>query len=226
MRAAPVLEAPRPHLNPQPAVTGANPDAAFQPNCATCASRVSHTTPDQGLRPLRLMERQHHGPEFGTRQPQAIAMGDILGTSRKDERTRGDRSACEGHPRTVRGRRVVSVNTKNRARGTASGRACPAPRRTAQARDGRPSDARAQPQRDDRNDPPPPPKPPRRPGRPVAVLPAQALDKLRKAGGANGGLAKVLGISKSTAHRLIHQLADMGHVRLDAGPCGVRVALA
>ena len=73
-----------------------------------------------------------------------------------------------------------------------------------------------------------PPKPPRRPGRPHAVLPADALDRLRKAGGkANGirGAAKLLGTSKSTAHRMLHQLAGAGMVRLSTGPGGIAVAL-
>jgi DNA-binding IclR family transcriptional regulator len=60
-------------------------------------------------------------------------------------------------------------------------------------------------------------------------LQEQALDKLRKAGGeANGirGVGRLLGVSKSTAHRLLHQLQDSGLIRLDAGPYGVHVALA
>jgi hypothetical protein len=90
------------------------------------------------------------------------------------------------------------------------------------------SDAPARRDDENRDDGPPPPKPPRRPGRPNAVLPTQALDKLRKSGGANGvrGVAKVLGTSKSTAHRMIRELANMGLVRVDSGPYGVRVALA
>jgi hypothetical protein len=96
-------------------------------------------------------------------------------------------------------------------------------------------------ERDDKDDPgssrddprPPRPKPPRKGkvGRPPTVIPAQAIDRLRKAGGrANGSISsigKVLGTrSKTTAHRLLHQLASAGAVQLATGPHGVSVALA
>lgn len=88
----------------------------------------------------------------------------------------------------------------------------------------------AQRQRD-KDDEPPPPKPPRRPGRPATVLASQAVERLRAAGGrANGsiqGVGKLIGTrSKTAAHRMLHQLAAAGMVRLATGPDGVRVALA
>jgi predicted transcriptional regulator len=63
------------------------------------------------------------------------------------------------------------------------------------------------------------------------VLPAQAIERLRAAGGkANGsirGVGKLLGTrSKSAAHRVLHQLADAGLITMAAGRHGVRVALA
>jgi hypothetical protein len=80
---------------------------------------------------------------------------------------------------------------------------------------------------DDKADPPPP-KPKGRPGRPAAILQKQALDKLRAAGGANGvrGVGRLLGVSKSTAHRILHQLATAGAITMTAGPRGVAVAVA
>jgi len=63
------------------------------------------------------------------------------------------------------------------------------------------------------------------------VLPAEAIERLRKTGGrANGsirGVGKLLGAkSKTTAHRILHQLSDAGLVRLDTGPHGVSVVCA
>jgi hypothetical protein len=78
-----------------------------------------------------------------------------------------------------------------------------------------------------------PPVPPRkgRPGRPRDVLPTQAIEKIRAAGGkANGsitGLAKLIGSrSKTSCHRLLHELAAAGAITMTAGPRGVAVALA
>jgi hypothetical protein len=78
-----------------------------------------------------------------------------------------------------------------------------------------------------------PPAPPRRgkPGRPRDVLPAQAIEKIRVAGGkANGsitGLAKLIGSrSKTSCHRLLHELVAAGAITMTAGPRGVAVAVA
>jgi DNA invertase Pin-like site-specific DNA recombinase len=98
------------------------------------------------------------------------------------------------------------------------------------ARPARPaSDAPARRDDDDKADPPPPPRPRGKPGRPASVLAADAIERLRKAGGrANGvrGVAKVLGTSKSTAHRILHQLAAAGQITMSSGRHGVSVALA
>jgi hypothetical protein len=78
----------------------------------------------------------------------------------------------------------------------------------------------------DGDDQPKPPKP--RGGRPVAILPEVALAKLRK-GRANGsirGVAKLLGTSKSTAHRVLHELAGLGMIRLSTSAAGCSIALA
>jgi hypothetical protein len=91
------------------------------------------------------------------------------------------------------------------------------------------SDEKKRPADENDGDGPPPPRPRGKGGRPTTVLPAQALEKLRSAGAkANGvrGVAKVLGTSKSTAHRVLHQLANAGLVRLSTGPHGISVALA
>ena len=76
----------------------------------------------------------------------------------------------------------------------------------------------------------PPPRPRGKASRKPSVLPAEAIERLRAKGGeANGSIAaigKVLGTrSKSTAHRLLHQLAGAGLVRLETGRRGVAVAL-
>ena len=62
-------------------------------------------------------------------------------------------------------------------------------------------------------------------------LPEEAVAKLRERGGrANGsigGVGRLLGVrSKTAAHRLLHQLASAGLVKLSASPHGVVVALA
>jgi predicted transcriptional regulator len=62
------------------------------------------------------------------------------------------------------------------------------------------------------------------------VLPAEALDRIRAAGGrASGsinGLAKLVGSqSKTSCHRLLHELAGMGLVTMTTGRRGVAVAL-
>lgn len=85
----------------------------------------------------------------------------------------------------------------------------------------------------DRGDDPPPPPPPRKGGkrgRPATVLPSEALDRIRRAGGEAGGslngVAKLIGAgSKTAAHRLLHRMATAGVVQLDTGPHGVRVAV-
>jgi hypothetical protein len=81
-----------------------------------------------------------------------------------------------------------------------------------------------------RPNPPPPPR--GRPGRKPTVIPQQAIERLRKAGGkANGsirGVGRLLGSkSKTASHRLVHALADAGLIRLQVkGQRGVTVALA
>src|SRR5262245_55786297 len=74
----------------------------------------------------------------------------------------------------------------------------------------------------DDDDAPPPPKPRGR-GRPATVLAPQAIERLRKAGGAANGsvrtIGKLLGArSKTAAHRLIHQLSAAGQITLATGP--------
>jgi hypothetical protein len=83
---------------------------------------------------------------------------------------------------------------------------------------------------DDRDDPPPPPPKGKR-GRPATVMPAEAVERLRKAGGkASGniaGLGKLIGTgSKTATRRLLHRLAEAGVIHLQMGPHGVAVALA
>jgi hypothetical protein len=63
------------------------------------------------------------------------------------------------------------------------------------------------------------------------VLPAQAVERIRAAGGrVNGsvaGIGRLIGSrSKTSAHRLLGELRDMGLIRMQAGPRGVAVALA
>jgi hypothetical protein len=86
---------------------------------------------------------------------------------------------------------------------------------------------------DEHDDDDQPPAPPRKgkAGRPRDVLPAQAIERLRAAGGkANGsirGVGKLLGThSKTTAHRLLHELAAAGAITMQATPRGCSVALA
>jgi hypothetical protein len=96
----------------------------------------------------------------------------------------------------------------------------------------RPTAARAEQPREqdeDRGDPPPP-RPRGRLGRAATVLPDQAIARLRNAGGrADGSLTavgKLLGTkSKTTAHRLLHRMAEAGMVHLSATPHGISVAL-
>jgi hypothetical protein len=79
----------------------------------------------------------------------------------------------------------------------------------------------------DDDDQPTLPNPRGKGGRPAAILPGAAVTRLRK-GKANGsirGVAKLLGTSKSTAHRMLHQLARLGMIRLSTSPAGVSVAL-
>jgi hypothetical protein len=62
------------------------------------------------------------------------------------------------------------------------------------------------------------------------VLPAEAVAKIRAAGGrmsgSVNGIGKLLGTrSKTTAHRLLGELRDMGLITLVTGPRGVAVAL-
>ena len=80
------------------------------------------------------------------------------------------------------------------------------------------------------DDPPAPPPGKGRPGRRPTVMPEEAVAKLRERGGrADGsirGVGKLLGTrSKTTAHRLLHQLAGDGVVRLQTTPAGCSVAL-
>jgi hypothetical protein len=85
--------------------------------------------------------------------------------------------------------------------------------------------------KEDDDDESSPPKARGKGGRPATVIPAEALDRLRKAGGkANGsirGVGKLIGAkSKTAAHRVLHRLADDGLIRLQVGQRGVAVALA
>jgi hypothetical protein len=91
--------------------------------------------------------------------------------------------------------------------------------------------ARRENEHDDDDRPPAPPRAKGRPGRPRDVLPAQAVEKIRAAGGkANGsitGLAKLIGSrSKTSCHRLLHELVAAGAITMQTGPRGVAVALA
>ena len=84
---------------------------------------------------------------------------------------------------------------------------------------------------DDHDDAPPPQKGKAGPGRRPTVLAAEAIERLRARGGqANGnvtGIGKLLGTkSKTTAHRLLHQLAGAGLIKLQTTPAGCSVALA
>lgn len=68
-------------------------------------------------------------------------------------------------------------------------------------------------------------------GRKPTVLPAQALERLRKAGGQAEGNVRALGQllgtkSKTTAHRLLHRMAEGGMINLSATNNGMRVALS
>jgi hypothetical protein len=68
-------------------------------------------------------------------------------------------------------------------------------------------------------------------GRPRKVEHAEALERLKAAGGkASGslrGLAALIGTpTKTTTHRLLHELAALGAITLQATPRGVSVALA
>jgi len=83
---------------------------------------------------------------------------------------------------------------------------------------------------DDEDDPPLPPSRGKR-GRPATVLPAEAVARLRKAGGgANGtvrGVSRLLGTKSRTAtRRLLHRLSEAGLIRLQMTPAGCSVALA
>jgi hypothetical protein len=83
---------------------------------------------------------------------------------------------------------------------------------------------------DDRDDPPAPPETRGRVGRPRDVLPTEAVAKIRAAGGkmsgSVSGVGKLLGShSKTSAHRLLGVLRDMGLIRMVTGPRGVAVAL-
>jgi len=83
---------------------------------------------------------------------------------------------------------------------------------------------------DDVMPPPPPQKGKAGPGRRPTVLAAEAVERLRSRGGqANGnvkGIGKLLGTkSKTTAHRLLHQLAGAGLIKLQTTPAGCSVSL-
>ena len=85
--------------------------------------------------------------------------------------------------------------------------------------------------KDDQGEDAPAPLPRGKPGRRPTVMPEEAVAKLRERGGrANGsirGVGRLLGVrSKTAAHRLLHQLASAGLVKLSASPHGVVVALA
>jgi hypothetical protein len=84
---------------------------------------------------------------------------------------------------------------------------------------------------DDVTPPPPSAKSKAGPGRRPTVLAAEAVERLRARGGqANGnvaGIGRLLGTkSKTTAHRLLHQLAGAGLIKLQTTPAGCSVALA
>jgi hypothetical protein len=77
---------------------------------------------------------------------------------------------------------------------------------------------------DDDRDEPPPSKP--KGGRPAAILPPEAVARLRTKPVSVRGAAKLLGVSKSTAHRLLHRLATEGRLSMAAAPHGISIALA
>src|SRR5262245_7434242 len=84
---------------------------------------------------------------------------------------------------------------------------------------------------DDAMTSPPPPKGKAGPGRRPTVLAAEAVERLRARGGqANGsvtGIGRLLGTkSKTTAHRLLHQLAGAGLIKLQTTPAGCEVVLS
>jgi hypothetical protein len=84
---------------------------------------------------------------------------------------------------------------------------------------------------DDKDDEPPAPGPRRRAGRPRDIGLGEAVEKIRaqggKVSGSLNGLSKLIGSrSKTSCHRLLHQLADMGAIKLTATPGGCSVALA
>jgi hypothetical protein len=87
-------------------------------------------------------------------------------------------------------------------------------------------------QRHNDDDPlPPPPTNKGKGGRPRAVIPAEALARLKAKGGRINGtlgeLGKAIGSrSRSTTHRVLHQLAGAGLLTMTATPRGVAVALA
>jgi hypothetical protein len=81
------------------------------------------------------------------------------------------------------------------------------------------------------DDDPPAPRTGRKVGRPRDVLPAEAVAKIRAAGGkvqgSINGIGKLIGSrSKTSAHRLLQELAGAGLITLATGPHGVAVALA
>jgi len=90
--------------------------------------------------------------------------------------------------------------------------------------------SRVAPGRKDDDDQPPP-KPRDRGGRPRDVIPAEAIAKIRakggKVAGSVNGIGKLIGTkSKTTAHRVLHELADAGLITLRTSANGVAVALA
>jgi hypothetical protein len=84
---------------------------------------------------------------------------------------------------------------------------------------------------DDKDDTPPAPPRKSRGGRPRDVLAPEAIAKIRARGGSMSGtvvsIGKALGTkSKTSAHRLLGELRDMGLIELRTTPRGCSVALA
>jgi hypothetical protein len=100
----------------------------------------------------------------------------------------------------------------------------PEPQKPAIAPESHPSD-------DDKHNGPPSPLRKGRAGRPRDVLPTQAIERLRAKGGnvsgSLNGMARLIGSrSKTSVHRLLHELHAAGRITLQTGPNGVAVSLA
>jgi hypothetical protein len=113
----------------------------------------------------------------------------------------------------------------------ASPAAVSAPEASVQAKPELPASKRQDKRDDDKKDDPPAPPRKSRGGRPRDVLAPEAVAKIRAKGGRMSGniveIGKVLGSkSKTSAHRLLGELRDMGLIELRTTPRGCSVALA